>query len=71
MGTGTFNEVLEAIGHLSLDEQEMLAEIVRKRIIEQRRGERAESIRLSRQEYATGRTGHGTVQDFEREIEAE
>ncbi len=67
--TLTFNDLLEAIGRRSLEEQEMITEIVRKRIIDQRRKEIKESIRISRQEYRDGLTSHGTVEDFEREID--
>jgi hypothetical protein len=69
--TSSFNKLLESIARLSIEEQEMLTEIVRKRIIERRREELAESIRNSRQEYRDGLTGHGTVQDFINEIEKE
>jgi len=67
--TMTFNDLLEAIGSRSVEEQEMIAEIVHKRIIDRRRKDIKESIHVSRQEYKDGVTGHGTVEDFEREID--
>jgi len=67
--TLTFNDLLEAIARRPVEEQEMIAEIVRKRVIDERREEIKESIRISRQEYQDGLTGHGTVEDFEREID--
>ena len=52
--TLTFNDLLEAIARRPVEEQEMIAEIVRKRVIDERREEIKESIRISRQEYQDG-----------------
>ena len=65
----TVNEALESLSQLSPDDQLMVAEILRKRIIEQRRQELAKSVEISRKEYAQGLTGHGSVDDFVSDLE--
>ena len=60
----TVNDALESLSTLSLDDQLMVSEILRNRAIEERRREIAESIRISREEYAMGNTEHGSVDDF-------
>jgi len=60
----TVDIALDTLSQLSLDDQIMVSEILAKRAIEQRRNELAESIRISREEYAQGKTGSGSVDDF-------
>ena len=60
----TVEDALESLSRFSLDDQLMISEIIGKRAIEQRRNEIEDSIRISRKEYAEGRTGHGSVNDF-------
>ena len=43
-------------------------EFTDKRLIIQRRNELAESVRMSREEYKTGKTGNGSVKHFLNEI---
>ena len=49
-----FGEVLDAAVQLSLEEQETLADILKRRIIERRRQELAAEVRSARQEYKAG-----------------
>lgn len=49
-----FGDVVEAVDHLTLEEQEELVEIVRKRMIAQRRGEILLDIQEAEQEYRQG-----------------
>ncbi len=65
----TVNDALESLSTLSLDDQLMVSEILRNRAIEERRREIADSIRISREEYAIGNTEHGSVDDFLARIE--
>jgi 16S rRNA C1402 N4-methylase RsmH len=63
-----FAEVLEAADHLSTDEQMELVEVLRKRIVEQRRKEIAQDIREARKEFAAGRSQPATPDEILREI---
>ena len=49
-----FGEVLEVVDKLSLEEQETLIEVVRKRIIERRREELAKDIQDAQKEFQAG-----------------
>jgi len=64
----TFGQVLEAADQLSLDEQETLADILRRRIIERRRQQLAVEIREAREEYKTGDCQTATPDELMAEI---
>ena len=66
--TTHFNQILEMIDHLSLDEQEDLINIVRHRQIERRREEIAANIAQAHQEYEQGKVFRGTVDDVIAEL---
>lgn len=59
---------MEAVGKLSLDEQETLLVIVRRRIAEQGRKRLANDIREAREEFAQGRCDPTTVEDLMKEV---
>ncbi|MGB3759683.1 MAG: hypothetical protein WBA07_25485 [Rivularia sp. (in: cyanobacteria)] len=63
-----FDRVLESIETLSLDEQEVLVQVVRRRIVEKRRDEIAENIALARVEYAKGEVFRGNVSEIMDEL---
>lgn len=63
-----FNELLEAVEHLSLDEQESLIDVVRHRIAERRRQEISEFVLSARQEYQQGNLSPETPQDIMKAI---
>lgn len=63
-----FGEALEAVGKLSLDEQETLLVIVRRRLAEQERKRLAEDIREAKEEFAQSRCDPTTVEDLMKEI---
>jgi hypothetical protein len=50
----TFADVLEAADALSIDEQETLVEILRRRVTELRRCELAKDIAAAREEFQSG-----------------
>ncbi len=50
----SFGEIVEAADQLSLDEQESLLDILRRRIIEKRRVELAQDIQTAREEFQKG-----------------
>ena len=64
----SFGEVLEAVDKLSLDEQETLIDILRRRIIEQRRAELLQEIREARQEFQAGDCQPATPAEIVAEI---
>jgi len=63
-----FNQILEMIENLSLDEQEDLINIARHRQIEQRREEIATNIIKADQEYQQDEVFRGTVDDVITEL---
>jgi hypothetical protein len=63
-----FNQILEAIELLSLEEQEDLIQIVKHRQIERRREKIATNIARSRQEYQQDKVFRGTVDDIIAEL---
>jgi len=67
----TLDKMLESIALFSLDDQLMIAEIVRKRVIEEKRKLFADSVKESKQEYSAGLTRSGSVSDFLIDVEEE
>jgi hypothetical protein len=63
-----FNQILEMIDHLSVDEQDDLINIIRHRQIEKRREEIANNINQSRKDYQEGNVFRGTVDDIIAEL---
>ena len=63
-----FGEVLEAVDKLSLEEQETLIEVVRKRIIERRREELAKDIQDAQKEFQAGQCRPVTPDELVAEI---
>lgn len=59
-----FGDVLEAVSNLTLEEQEALLDILRSRLIEQRREQLAQEIREAQQEYQTGSATPTTVDEL-------
>lgn len=64
----SFSELLEAVDHLSLDEQESLIDVVRHRIAEYRRQEISSLISSARKEYQQGKLSPETPQDIMNSI---
>lgn len=68
--TSPFQEALEIVDRLPLDDQEELIEIVRRRLVVQRRAEIAANAQAARQAIREGRASYGTVDDLRRELDA-
>jgi hypothetical protein len=66
-----FNQILEMIDHLSVDEQDDLINIVQHRQIEKRREEIANNINQARQEYQEGKVFRGTVDEIIAELNSD
>jgi len=67
MKTITFNDALEIVESLPEEQRESLIEIVKNRLIEERRDRFAQNIKEAREEYARGDIRKGTVDDLMRE----
>ena len=68
MKSASFNDALEVVESLPEDQKESLLEIVRNRLIEQRRDRLALSIKKAKKENAKGDIRRGTVEDLMREV---
>ncbi len=68
MNSPTFQEALEMIEALPEEQRWSLMDLVRRRLVEERRDEIARSIREAREEYARGEVKRGTVDDLLREL---
>ena len=65
------DQILDEIASLSLDEQEMLVDILKKRHIEQKRLRIAREVREAQREYQKGLTKRGTVEDLIKDLESD
>jgi hypothetical protein len=63
-----FGAAVEAVETLPLEDQEMLVDLVRHRLIEQRRAEIAANIARTRVEYQQGQVRRGAVDDLLAEL---
>jgi len=68
MGNITFQKALEIIESLPEEQRESLMDIVRRRLIEERRDRLAQSIKEAREEYKRGKIRKGTVDDLMNEL---
>jgi U3 small nucleolar ribonucleoprotein component len=66
--TLSFGEVLDTVEQLSLEDQEALADIIRRRIIERRRAELAKDIREAQEEFEAGNARPVTPDELMAEI---
>ena len=68
MGNITFQKALEIIESLPEEQRESLMDIVKRRLIEERRDRLALSIKEAREEYKRGKIRTGTVDDLMNEL---
>jgi CHASE3 domain sensor protein len=68
MGNKTFQEALEIVESLPEEQRESLMDIVKRRLIEERRDRLAQSIKEAREEYKHGKIRKGTVDDLMNEL---
>jgi hypothetical protein len=64
----SFQELIESVEALPLDDREILMEIINKRIIEQRRDELEADMEESLEAYRKGEVRVGTVDDLLRDL---
>ena len=68
--TLTFQNVIENVEQLPLDEREQLLDIVHRRLVEQRRDDLALSVAAGRRAYGAGEVRRGSVEDLLANLEA-
>jgi U3 small nucleolar ribonucleoprotein component len=66
--TLSFGEVLDTVEQLSLEDQEALTDIIRRRIIERRRAELAQDIQEAQEEFKAGNARLVTPDELIAEI---
>ena len=64
----TFSDVLESVESLPMDEKEMLIDIIRKRMSEERRDEIMLDIEEAERDFREGRCKTATVDEIMQEI---
>jgi hypothetical protein len=64
----SFQVLIDEIESLSLDEQEMLIEIIHQHLMQKRRDELAKDIAEAREDYQKGNVLRGTVADIMKEL---
>jgi hypothetical protein len=67
----SFDAVLESVEALSVEEQEALLDLVRRRLVERRRSEIAANMARAQEEYKTGKMFRGTVDELMAELKRE
>ena len=70
MASTTFDEVLDAIERLPVEQQADLVDVVRRRIAERGRQQIIADAREARNEFAAGKTRATSIDDLMREIES-
>jgi hypothetical protein len=67
--TSTFQKAIEAVEALELEEQEMLVDIISKRLKQQRRDELLKEIAQAERDYEQGNVQRGSVADLMAELD--
>ena len=67
--TSTFQQAIDVIEALSLEDQEILIDLIQKRIKEQKRKQLLQDIAEVETEYGEGKVKFGTVDDFLAELD--
>ncbi len=63
-GTSSFQQMIEAVEAMPLDEPEILLDIQQMRLSASRRSQLVQEVAEVRQEYAEGKVKFGSVDDF-------
>jgi hypothetical protein len=65
-----FDEVVDAVDRLSLDEKETLSKLLRRRVQDEKRKQFVEEVEESRRDYERGDFKEVTVEELMREVES-
>ena len=64
----SFQDLIEAVESMPLDDQSMLVELINKRIIEKRRAELVAEVQEARSEFERGKVKRGTFEDLMKDL---
>lgn len=67
--SSSFQEIIEDIEALPPDDQELLIELIRQRLIQRRRTELVMEVAEARRAYRQGKVRRGTVADLMQELQ--
>jgi hypothetical protein len=67
--TSAFQQAIESVESLSLEDQEILLDIIQKRLRQKRRTQLSQEIREIRQEFAEGKVKFGSVNQFLEQLD--
>ena len=65
----TFNEVIENIESLPIPEQELIIDIINKRINEYKLNEIIKDVKDGRKDYTAGKVKRGSLEDLMKDLE--
>jgi hypothetical protein len=65
----SFQDLIDAVESLPLDDQSMLVELINKRIMEKRRAELVAEVGEAREAFRKGEVERGTVDDLMNDLE--
>jgi hypothetical protein len=69
MRTSAFQQAIESVENLSLEDQEILLDLLQKRLHQAKRTKLSQEITEVRQEFAEGNVQFGSVEQFLAEVE--
>ncbi len=67
-GKMSFADVVEAVDNLNITEKEILVDIISKRLIEQKREEIIEDVKIGRTDYQSNKVKRGSAKDLMLDI---
>lgn len=67
--TSAFQQAIESVESLSIEDQEILLDIIQKRLQQKRRTQLSQEIREIRQEFAEGKVQFGSVDQFLEQLD--
>ena len=69
VGSSVFQKAIEGVERLPVDDQMLLVEIIRQRMIQHRRGELIAQVAEAREAYRLGNVRRGSADDLLQELE--
>jgi transcriptional regulator with AAA-type ATPase domain len=67
-GVAVFQDVLEAVDGLPVEQQEDILRIMQKRVVEKKRQELAFAVKEAKADYGRGKVRKGTVADLMKDL---
>jgi hypothetical protein len=64
----SFQDLIDAVEAMPLDDQSMLVDLINKRIQEKRRADLVAEVREARDAYARGEVKQGTLEDLMKDL---